>query len=195
MISINQSDTSLQTSLVSLPKLVKPRSSTSLTETVITEEPPDSFTPSTEQPEEAEKLTKDQQKRLYDLMNKRASKTNQLYLKTQMFGIDPNKKLKDLSINPVFSFGWGALFGGGFAGLFVGLEKIATSNFKLKPIDVYIVLPFLVLMGGLNVFSDMQVNQGIAQFLKIHGQNSKVKDVWKQMSGLEGTKEDLKLKP
>jgi hypothetical protein len=145
--------------------------------------------------EQQEKLTKDQQKRLYDLMNKRAAKTNQLYLKTQMFGIDPNKKLKELSTNPLFSFGWGALFGGGFAGLFVAMEKLATSNFKLKAIDLYIILPFLLLMGGMNVFSDMQINEGIAQFLKIHGQNSKVKDLWKQMSGLEGTKEDLKLKP
>jgi hypothetical protein len=41
----------------------------------------------------------------------------------------------------------------------------------------------------------MQINEGIAQFLKIHGQDSKVKDVWKQMSGLKETKEDLKLKP
>jgi hypothetical protein len=198
MTAINQPTTSLNTFSSALPKQVKPRS-TSPKETVITEEPQDSFTPSAEKVEEAEeqpeKLTKDQQKRLYDLMNKRASKTNQLYLKTQMFGIDPNKKLKELSTNPLLSFGWGALFGGGLAGLWAVAYKLSTENFKLNAIDAYIVLPALVLFGGLNVFSDMQINEGIAQFLKIHGQDSKVKDVWKQMSGLKETKEDLKLKP
>jgi hypothetical protein len=199
MNALNPSNSVFTSPFSSLPKPVTPRSATPKETTTTEDLPQDSFTPSAEKVVEAEeapeKLTKDQKKRLYDLMNKRAAKTALLYLNTNTPGIDPNKKLKELSRNPLLSFGWGALFGGGFAGLYVASEKWLTSNWKLNAIDVYIVLPALAFFGVINVLNDKQLNEGIAQFLKIHGQNSKVKDLWKQMSGLEGKKEDLKLKP
>lgn len=159
-----------------------------------TEEPSET----TEAEEAPKKLNKYQRKKLDDMMKKRATLICSIGAVGGLIDKDPRTKLKDLYKNPIVSFITGGIVGTGLMGIFALGIKYANgqhNNFipKFSPWDL-ILVPFALFGAIGSVFSANAYNKAVHYFIKKNGKDAKVEDVLKQISGLEGTKEELKLK-
>ncbi len=182
---------------------VKPRS---VTQQEATDSNVDTFESSVgeEQPEVeetnnmAEKLNKYQREKLNKLMKKRTTLICSAALVGGLLNQDPRKKLKDSYKNPIISFITGAALGTGIIGAYSLLIKYLSNQTmgfipKFSKWDL-ILVPFALFGGFSGLFAANDYNKAVSYLIKKNGNDAKVEDVLKQISGLEGTKEELKLK-
>lgn len=171
-----------------------------------TEKPVDTFESSAgeeplaakEMDNEPEKLSKYQKDRLHKLMKKRTTLICSAALVGGLLNQDPRKKLKDSYKNPIVSFITGAALGTGIIGAYSLLVKYLSNQTmglipKLSKWDL-ILVPFALFGGFSGLFAANDYNKAVSYLIKKNGKDAKVEDVLKQISGLEGTKEELKLK-